>query len=87
MRLWLEGVNGRKGRFRESLYNCDNEDHGFSKLWRKKVLLMYNFVHRKCAKKRSKFHIPFYLSFTHKVYLVFYKKLSFYTFFPSYFEF
>lgn len=24
MRIWLEGVNGRKGRFRESLYNCDN---------------------------------------------------------------
>lgn len=87
MRIWLEGVNGRKGRFCESLYNCDNLIVDFPNCGNEKVLLMYNFVHRKWAKKRSKFHIPFYLSFTHKVYLVFYKKLSFYAFFHSYFEF
>lgn len=45
MRIWLEGVNGRKGRFRESLYNCDNEIMDFQIVEVKKVLPMYKSVH------------------------------------------
>lgn len=50
--IWLEGVNGRKGRFRESLYNCDNEIIDFQIVEIKKVLPMYNYVHlnvQKCT--------------------------------------
>lgn len=43
--VWLEGVNGRKGRFRESLYNCDNEIMDFQIVEIKKVLPMYKSVH------------------------------------------
>ena len=43
--IWLEGVNGRKGRFRESLYNCDNEIMDFQIVEIKKVLPMYKNVH------------------------------------------
>lgn len=50
--IWLEGVNGRKGRFRESLYNCDNEIMDFQIVGIKKYyqctimyISMYKSVH------------------------------------------